>query len=169
MRKNNQFMVSAYQIFKLVDIELLDESLNGGDREYAGVVIDLLMMAHQKVYGDVALPEEGENTVIHPAIILDEDSGRERLGLAKCIVIPFPEDLPLFELLKGRLLKIEAMQMPAEYETLSYYAEEAPVEERNLTISVIVGKNCLMQCYGAISKEDDEELETEEDAIGLTQ
>lgn len=169
MRKNDQFLVSAYQVFKLVDIELLDESLNGGDREYAGDVIDLLMMAHQNVYGDIALPEEGEDTVIHPAIILDEDSGRERLGLAKCSIIPLPEDIPIVELLNGRLREIEAIQMPAEYETLSHYAEEAPGEERNLTISVIVGQNCLMQCYGGISKEDDEELEAEEDAIGLTQ
>lgn len=170
MKRNDVYMLAACELFKLIDVEVLDESFNGGDREYADDVINLLMMAHQQIYGDPAQPEEGEDTVIYPAMILDEENGRERLGLATCRIIPLPKETPIYELLKGRLLKAVAVRVPIEYQTLSHYSEEDPAEEREMTISVIADKNCIMKSCVVASREENEEdedcTETEKEYAG---
>lgn len=170
MKRNDVYMLAAHELFKLIDVEVLDESFNGEDREYADDVINLLMMAHQQIYGDPAQPEEGEDTVIYPAVIQDEESGRKRLGLATCTIIPLPKEIPVYELLKGRLIKAEEIRVPVEYQALSHYSEEDPVAKREMTISVIVNQNCILRsCVDASRVENEENedcIETEKEYAG---
>ena len=153
MKKNEVYMLAVHKLFQLVDMERLDQSLNSEDREYANDAIRKMMTAHEMIYGDPAKQDEGEDMVVYPALICDEETERSLLGLALCRCIPLPEDVPMYELLHGRILQVEKIKIPKEYQSKGASLAEK-TGDHSLTVTVIEGKEFAVDCRTTIKKED---------------
>ena len=162
MKKNEKYMLAVHELFQLIDMERLDDSLNRDNREYANDVIKLMGMTHEIIYGNPSEPDEGEDTVILPAVIRDKESGKSWVGIAECSYFSLPKNLPMYELLQGRALSIEEFHIPREYQAVNLPSEDK-LYGHSLTVTVFVGENLTVECSMTVEREEEEMLEEEEE------
>ena len=162
MKKNEKYMLAVHELFQLIDMERLDDSLNRDNREYANDVIKLMGMTHEIIYGNPSEPDEGEDTVILPAVIRDEESGKSWVGIAECSYFSLPKNLPMYELLQGRALSIEEFHIPREYQAVNLPSEDK-LYGHSLTVTVFAGENLTVECSMTVEREEEEVLEEEEE------